>query len=65
MIKVQINSSFPEWFQIFAFGKLIDEILGSANALEYSKNLAKHYNIKYICFEDKVLEVDSEVDVVT
>ena len=59
MIKVQKNYSFEGWFQIFLRGQLVDEVLGSENALEYATELAHTQGMHYIYFIDKELEVES------
>jgi hypothetical protein len=58
MIKVQKNFSFIGWFQIFLNGRLVEEVLGQEIALEYSKKLAKEYDMYYIYFIDEVVSVD-------
>jgi len=58
MIKVQKNFSFIGWFQIFLNGRLIEEVEGQETALEYSKRLAREYDMYYIYFIDDVVSVD-------
>lgn len=60
MIKVQKNLSFVDWFQVFLGDQLVEEIEGQEPALEYSKKLAKEYDMYYIYFIDDVVSVDEE-----
>ena len=57
MLQIVQNSNFENWFQIFAFGDLIDEIMGQVNAVEKAKVYAIHYRFRYIAFEDELLKV--------
>lgn len=57
MLQIVQNSNFENWFQIFAFGDLIDEIMGQVNAVEKAKVYAVQHKFRYIAFEDKILNV--------
>lgn len=48
MIKVQKNPNFSNWFQVFAFGKLLDEFNKQRKALRYAKMLAAQSNQSHI-----------------
>lgn len=58
MIKVTQNSNFSNWFQIFLFGNLVDEIKGITSAIEISKKIAKKHKINFICVNDDVVCVE-------
>lgn len=51
MIKVQQNPNFSNWFQVFAFGKMIDEFNKQRKALRYAKQLAAQSNQSHINVE--------------
>ena len=48
MIKVQKNPNFSNWFQVFAFGKLLDEFNKQRKSLRYAKMLAAQSNQSHI-----------------
>lgn len=48
MIKVQKNPNFSNWFQVFAFGKLLDEFNKQRKALRYAKMIAAQSNQSHI-----------------
>lgn len=41
MIAIRKNPNFTQWFQVFSFGKLIDEFKEKAKAVNYAKELAR------------------------
>lgn len=51
MIKIQKNPNFSNWFQVFAFGKFLDEFNKQRKALRYAKQLAIQSNQSHINVE--------------
>ena len=51
MIKIQKNPNFSNWFQVFAFGQLLDEFNKQRKALRYAKQLAMQSNQSHINIE--------------
>ena len=41
MIKIEKNTSFPEWIDIFAFGEFVEQVKGKAKALRIASKLAR------------------------
>ena len=59
MITIRKNPSFPEFFQVFAFGQLVDEVQGRAKAIRVAKKEAKANNLPHVNFLGKVVDMDS------
>jgi hypothetical protein len=57
MITTQKNKNFPEWFQVFAFGKFIDEVKGRANALELARQIAKNSKANTVNHLGQIIKV--------
>ena len=56
MISVRRNPNFRQFFQIFSFGRLVDEVEGQAKALRIAKSEAKGYDIKQVNFLGNILD---------
>ena len=48
MITIKKNPNFSNWFQIFAFGKMIDELSNIAKAIDLANSLAKNHEQSHI-----------------
>ena len=57
MITTQKNTNFPEWFQVFAFGKFVDEGKGRAIALELARQLAKNSKTNVVNHLGQIIKV--------
>tara|TARA_B110000495_G_C22596072_1_gene356863 strand:+ start:413 stop:592 length:180 start_codon:yes stop_codon:yes gene_type:complete len=57
MITTQKNINFPEWFQVFSFGKFVDEVRGRANALELARQIAKNSKTNVINHLGRIIKV--------
>lgn len=57
MISVRKNPNFKEWFQVFSFGKMIDEVKREARALHLAKSEGKRLNQGYIYFVDRPIKL--------
>jgi hypothetical protein len=60
MISVKQNPNFKKFFQVFSFGKFIDEVVGQSKALRLAKDEAKSYNIKKVNFLGNVVDINDE-----
>ena len=61
MISVKQNPNFKKFFQVFSFGKFIDEVEGQAKALRLAKNEAKSHKIKEVNFLGNILDIKSKI----
>ena len=60
MISVRQNPNFTKFFQIFAFGRFIDEVQGQAKALRIAKDEARFQQISKVNFLGNVLDIKNE-----
>ena len=51
MISIRKNPNFGNWFQVFAFGKFIEEVNRQSKAVRFAKNLAKDSKLTHINIE--------------
>ena len=59
MITIRKNPNFGKWFQVFAFGKLIDELETKARAMSLARTLARNNNKDFYHIDDKEVKVKS------
>lgn len=59
MIKVKKNPNFKEWFQIFNFDKLIDEVRREAFAFDIAKKETKKKGSHHMEFMGEVVKIKS------
>ena len=57
MISIKQNANFTNWYQVFSFGRLIDEISKKAKAIALAKDLAKQEKQNYINIEGKATSI--------
>lgn len=57
MITIRKNPNFTKWFQVFAFGKLIDELGSKAKAMSLARTLARNNEKDYYHIDDKRVNV--------
>lgn len=57
MISIKQNANFTNWYQVFSFGRLIDELNQKAKAIHFAKHLAKREKQNYINIEGKATKV--------
>lgn len=57
MISIKRNENFSNWYQVFSFGKLIDELNKKAKAVNFAKKLAKQSNQVYINIEGEATKI--------
>ena len=58
MIKIEKNTSFPEWIDIFAFGEFVEQVKGRAKALRVASKLARKNGQKSVLVNGELVEVD-------
>tara|TARA_B100000085_G_C18480679_1_gene487142 strand:- start:727 stop:906 length:180 start_codon:yes stop_codon:yes gene_type:complete len=58
MISVRKNPNFTQFFQIFSFGRLVDEVKGQSKALRIARSEAKGYKINKFNFLGNILDTD-------
>jgi hypothetical protein len=59
MITIRKNPNFGKWFQVFAFGKLIDELDTKSRAMSLAKTLARNNDKNFYHIDDKMIKVKS------
>jgi len=57
MIKVEQHPNFPKWQSIFAFGSMIEQVQGKANALRIAKKVAKRNGSIFILDDGKMMSI--------
>ena len=48
MISIKRNESFGNYFQVFSFGKMIDEFAQKAEAIRLAKSIARNQKINKV-----------------
>ncbi len=61
MISVKQNPNFTKFFQVFSFGKFVDEVEGQAKALRLAKDEAKSHRIKQVNFLGNILDIKPKI----
>jgi|TARA_B100002019_G_C21242295_1_gene586224 hypothetical protein len=59
MITIRKNPNFTQWFQVFAFGKLIDELNTKAKAMSLARTIARNNNTDFYHMDEKRIKVKS------
>ena len=59
MISVRRNKNFTNWWQVFSFGKLIDELNRESEALKLANSLAESRKQSYINLNGKAIKIKS------
>jgi len=59
MIAIKKNPNFSNWFQVFAFGKMIDELNNQAKALSLANSLAKNNEQTHIVIDGEAVKIKS------
>ena len=57
MISIRKNPNFTQFFQVFAYGKFIDELCTQAEALRVAEDEAKLHQVKQINFLGNILDI--------
>lgn len=56
MILVQTHPSFKQWYQIYAFGKLLQEIDSKRKAIREGRKVAKSHEVPFFMFNDDCIK---------
>ena len=59
MITVRKNPSFPQFFQVLAFGQFVDEVQGRAKALRIAKKEASNHKLPTVNYLGKLVDSKS------
>ena len=59
MISIKKNQNFSNWFQVFAFGKMVDEFNRRSKAIRHAEEIAIQSRQRYINIEGLAQEVKS------
>jgi hypothetical protein len=57
MITIRKNPNFTSWFQVFAFGRMVDEVKREAKAMRIAKSLAKEAELDYVNVEGTMQKI--------
>lgn len=57
MISIRKNPNFSNWFQVFAFGKMVDELSNIAKAVNLANSIARNTEQTHIVVDGEALEV--------
>ena len=60
MIFVRKNPNMTRWFQIFSFGRIIDEVKKESKAKRIALEEAKREGVTHISFLSESIEVESK-----
>ena len=61
MISIRQNPNFAKWFQVVAFGTLVDEVTGQANALRIAAQHAKQHQTTVVDFLGKTVDIKEKI----
>jgi hypothetical protein len=56
MISIRKNPNFSNWFQVFAFGKMIDEFTRKAKAIHLANDIARNTEQTHIVVEGRAVQ---------
>jgi hypothetical protein len=59
MITILQNQNFTKYFQIFAFGKYIDEVERKSKAMRIAKKIAREHQQEFINVDGFMEKIDS------
>ena len=57
MITIKQHKNFSNWFQVFSFGKMIDEFTKRADAVDLAVSIAKNNEKTHINVLGRAMEV--------
>lgn len=57
MISIRKNPNFSNWFQVFAFGKFIDEFSKQHKAVRFAEDMARKSKVTHVNVEGEALKV--------
>lgn len=57
MITIRKNPNFGRWFQVYAFGKFVDEFNRQAKAVRFAKELAREAKHTHVNVEGEAIKI--------
>lgn len=48
MISIKIHKNFTNWFQVYSFGKMVDEFTQRAQAVDFARSIAMNKEVDHI-----------------
>lgn len=61
MISVRKNPNFKEWFQVFAFGKMIDEVRRESEAMRLARQVGRRASQDHVYFVDRAVKIEKKL----
>jgi len=58
MITIKKHKNFSNWFQVFSFGKMVDEFTKRADAVDLARSIASNQEQEYINVLGKAIKVN-------
>jgi hypothetical protein len=58
MITIKKHKNFSNWFQVFSFGKMVDEFTKRADAVDLARSIASNQKQEYINILGKAVKVN-------
>lgn len=57
MISIRKNPNFSNWFQVFAFGKFVDEFNKQQKAVRFAEDMARKTKVTHVNVEGEAVKV--------
>lgn len=57
MISIKQHNNFDNWFQVYSFGKMVDEFLSKGKAVAYAKDIAIKAKETHVNVEGKAIKI--------
>ena len=57
MISIRKNPNFSNWFQVFAFGKFVDEFNKQRKAVRFAEDIARQTRVTHVNLEGEAVKV--------
>ena len=57
MITIKQHTNFSNWFQVFSFGRMVDEFSKRSDAIELARSIAKNKEQSHINVMGKAIQI--------
>ena len=57
MISIKTHKNFSNWFQVYSFGKMVDEFAQRAQAVEFARSIARNRQVDQINILGKAIKI--------
>ena len=57
MISIKTHRNFSNWFQVYSFGKMVDEFVQRAQAVDFARSIAMNKQVDQINILGKAVKV--------